>query len=336
MKEDTRTAVKHEFEHAAPTVIHDPEQDMTILARWLHRGMAQGPKFWYLLAGVVVVVVLLSMLAGGLAQGRSSVGRGWTELGQAQTPSQKIEVANSFPGTEVARVARLQAATDYFFTATRDLPGNRETALPQLQKALQEFQQVAKEAPKDSPEARAAALGAARTLEARNELPEAIEAYKAVASGWPGTAEAQEAQAFADRLKDPEAVAFYKELYTYKAPSASLPSSLPGFPADHPPLTGPTVPAGPLSTPTSDLLKSLTNPAPGSTRPPGPAPFDLAPPPLTPPDSKTEATSRPVAPASARPEPPAAKTGSDAKDAAPPGANELPKDPFTPATKPKS
>ena len=326
MKEDVRTAVKHEFEHAAPTVIHDPEQDMTILARWLHRGMAQGPKFWYLLAGVVVVVVLISMLAGGLARGRSSVGQGWTELGLAQTPSQKIDVANAFPGTEIARVARLQAATDYFFTATRDLPGNRETALPQLQKALQEFQQVAKDAPKDSPEALAAAFGAARTLEARNELPEAIEAYKAVASGWPGTAEAKEAQALADRLKDPEAVAFYKELYAYKAPSATLPSSLPGLPADHPPLTGPAVPAGPLSTPTSDLLKGLTNPVPGSTMPPGPAPFDLAPPPLTPRDSKPEAAPKPAAP----------NPGTDAKETAQPKANELPKDPFSPSTKPKS
>ncbi len=319
-----------------PTVIHDPEQDMTILARWLHRGMAQGPKFWYLLAGVVVVVVLIAMLAGGLARGRSSVSQGWTELGLAQTPSQKIDVANAFPGSEIARVARLQAATDYFFTATRDLPGNRETALPQLQKALQEFQQVAKDAPKDSPEALSASFGAARTLEARNELPEAIEAYKAVASGWPGTTEAKQAQALADRLKDPEVVAFYKELYTYKAPSASLPSSLPGFPSDHPPLTGPMVPAGPLSTPTSDLLKSLTNPVPGSTMPPGPAPFDLAPPPLTPPDSKPEAAPKPAAPASAKPESPAAKAGADAKDAAPPKAGELPKDPFAPATKPKS
>src|SRR4051794_3001398 len=97
MKEDTRTAVKHEFEHAAPTVIHDPEQDMTILARWLHRGMAQGPKFWYLLGGVVVVVVLVSMLASGLAAGRSSASKAWTELNAAQTPSQKVEVADAYP-----------------------------------------------------------------------------------------------------------------------------------------------------------------------------------------------------------------------------------------------
>jgi hypothetical protein len=306
MKEDARTAVKHEFEHAAPTVIHDPEQDMTILARWLHRGMAQGAKFWYLLAGVVVVIVLLSTLVTGLSAGRSSVSKAWSELNAAQTPSQKVEVAETYAGSEIARVARLQAASDYFFAATRDLPGNREAAGPQLQKALEQFELAAKEAPKDSPEALAAAFGIARTHEARNELPEAIEAYKAVASGWPGTPEAAQAQTLAERLKDPEVVAFYKELYTYKPPTASLPPSISGLPADHPPLGGPTMPGGPLST--SDLLKSLTRPTSGSTPPLGPGPLDIEPPPLTTPSS--------------RPEP--------AKPA------ELPKDPFVPASKPKS
>ena len=62
MKADTRPAVKHEFEHAEPALIHDPEQDMTILARWLHRGMQQGPRFWYLLGGVVVAVILVGTI----------------------------------------------------------------------------------------------------------------------------------------------------------------------------------------------------------------------------------------------------------------------------------
>ncbi len=307
MKEDARTAVKHEFEHAAPTVIHDPEQDMTILARWLHRGMAQGAKFWYLLAGVVVVIVLISTLVTGLSAGRSSVSKGWADLNAAQTPSQKVEVAETYAGSEIARVARLQAATDYFFAATRDLPANREAAGPQLQKALEQFELAAKESPKDSPEALAAAFGIARTHEARNELPEAIESYKAVSSGWPGTDKAKEALALADRLKDPEVVAFYKELYTYKPPTASMPPSVPGLPPDHPPLGGPAMSGGPLST--DDLLRSLTNPARGSTLPaPGSGPLDIEPPPLTPPSTRPEA-SKPA---------------------------DLPKDPFAPASKPKS
>jgi hypothetical protein len=307
MKEDARTAVKHEFEHAAPTVIHDPEQDLTILARWLHRGMQQGAKFWYLLAGVIVVIVLLSTLVTGLSAGRSSASKAWVELNAAQTPGQKVEVADTYAGSEIARVARLQAASDYFFAATRDLPGNREAAGPQLQKALEQFELAAKEAPKDSPEALAAAFGIARTHEARNELPEAIEAYKAVETGWPGTPEAKQAKTLTERLKDPEVVAFYKELYTYKPPTASLPPSVSGLPADHPPLGGPTMPGGPLST--SDLLKSLTAPPPGSSRPAGPAPLDIEPPPLTPPASKPAEAAKPT---------------------------ELPKEPFAPASKPKS
>jgi hypothetical protein len=325
MKEETRTAVKHEYEHAAPTVMHDPEQDMTVLARWLHRGMKQGPKFWFLAGGVVVVVVLISTLVSGLSAGRSTASKAWGELDAAQTPGQKKEVAEAHPGTQVARIARLQAASEYFFTATRDLPANREAAGPQLQSALEQFREVAKEAPKDSSEALAAAFGIARTLEARNELPEAIEAYQAVASGWPGTEKAKEAQALADRLKDPEVVAFYKELYTYKPPAAALPPGLNGLPADHPPLGGPTVPGGPLST--SDLLKSLTSPPVGSTLPmpttspssaiPGPAPIDLEPPPL-------------LVPPSAKPEAAPAKAAEPAK------SGDLPKDVFTPPAQPKS
>lgn len=328
MKEDTRTAVKHEFEHAAPTVIHDPEQDMTILARWVHRGMAQGPKFWYLLGGVVLVVILLSMLASGLSAGRSSVSKAWSELNAAQTPSQKVEIADAHPGTEFGRVARLQAASDYFFAAIRDLPANREAAGPQLQKALETFRQVEKEAPKDSPEARNAALGVARTLEARNELPEAIDAYKAVASGWPDTPEARQARTMAGRLADPEVVAFYKELYTYKAPAAAMPPGLPGLPADHPPLNGPTVGAPALNgASTSDLLKSLTAPPLGSgpsmPAAPGPGPLDIAPPPLSAPAPAPATKAEPA---------PAAKE----KESAAPKAGELPKDVFAPAAKPKS
>lgn len=303
MKEDARTPVKHEFEHAAPTVIHDPEQDMTILARWLHRGMERGPMFWYLLAGVVAVAVLLTVLANGLSRGRSSVGKAWSELNAAQTPSQKKEVADAFPDGEIARIARLQAANDYFFAAIRDLPANRESAEPQLKNALDLFRQVAKESPKDSAEALAAAFGAARTLETQNKLPEAIEQYNAVADRWPGTPEASRSKALAERLKSPEVVAFYKELYTYKPSTAALPPGLPGLPdlpAGHPALNGPTVPAPSLpGSPGVDALKGMTGP------------LDIAPPPL----------SEPAKPAS--------------KEAATPKAGELPADPFAPVAKPK-
>ncbi len=314
MKEEPRTAVRpeHEFEHAEPTVIHDPDQDLTILARWLRRGMEQGPRFWFLLAGAVGVAVLVGVLAGGLSKGRTTSGQAWADLSGAQTPGQKVEVAEAFPAGEVSRVAKLQAAADHFLQAIRDLPANRESALPQLKKALDLYQQVAREAPKGSDEATAAAFGAARALEARNELPEAIGAYKAVIAAAPDSAEARQAAKLVEQLKDPEVVAFYKDMYTYKAPTASLPTSLPevgDLPAGHPSLSGPTIPAPALPSPAGlDLTRPATAPAIDAL---GPGPLDIAPPPAstspakaeTPATKKDDLPADPFAPDAPRPKP---------------------------------
>ena len=305
MKEDARPAVKHEFEHDAPTVIHDPEQDMTILARWLHRGMKQGPRFWFLLVGVVMVAIVVTMIASGLTRGRTTIGQAWTDLAFAQTPGQKVEMAEAFANSEAARAAKLQAGSDYFQMATRDLPNNRESALPQLKKALDLFQQVARDAPKESPEAVAAAFATARTFEARNELTEAVQQYKAVASGWPGTFEAKQSETLAAQLQDPEVIAFYKELYTYKPPAVPSPlgGSFPGLgggglPAGHPALDGPTIAAPPVSgIPALPAGMELLRPSKTTTIPspapiPGNAvPTDIAPPPATVPEPKSAAKS---------------------------------------------
>ncbi len=103
----------------------------------------------------------------------------------------------------------------------------------------------------------------ARTLEARNELDKAIKQYEKVAKTWPGTDEARQAEHLAQELQRPESVAFYKELYAFKAPEVTLPpmgqrglNLLP----NHPPINGPTVPASLLPPP-----------------PPSPPPIPLAP-----------------------------------------------------------
>ena len=96
-------------------------------------------------------------------------------------------------GADAGAVVVLRAAFEEYDNGLVDLttPGKKETAGPRLKKALELFQQVAAEAPKDSSQALGAAIGVARTLEARNELPEAIKQYKLVALKWAGTAEAK-------------------------------------------------------------------------------------------------------------------------------------------------
>ncbi len=108
----------------------------------------------------------------------------------------------------------LQAATEYLQPGTgRHAQQPRRRLARCSRRALELFDQVVREAPKDSPQARAAALGKARSLEARNELSKAIEQYELVAKTWPATPEAAEATELADALEKPEAAAFYKELY---------------------------------------------------------------------------------------------------------------------------
>ena len=131
---------------------------------------------------------------------------------------------------------------------------------------------MARDAPKDSPQARAAALGKARTLEARNEIAKAIDQYQLVEKTWPGTPEATQAKRLAEELKKPEAAAFYKELYAYSPTKVTLP---------------------PLGTQNLDMPLL---PAPGSSSPAEALPGGIVPSiPLLPPPPPTPVTKESVA-----------------------------------------
>jgi len=238
MKDEPRLPLKHEHEHAVPTVIHHPEEDLPLLAQWVNRAMANQTRFWSLLIGLVVVVVGLTVLNKGLSNGRRASDQAWTELDEAKTAESRIEVASKYPNTPANHWALLQAAGEFYNKGFDDLPNNRDAALPQLKQALKYFEQVAKEASQDEPTARAAAFGVARTHEARNELEKAITQYEKVAKTWPDSEEGRESKRLAEALKKPENVAFYKELYTYKPVETTLPpagqSSIPLPPIGQP------------------------------------------------------------------------------------------------------
>jgi len=202
MKDEPRPV--HEHEHATPTVIHDPEEDMTILARWLQRGMEQGPKFWLLLIGSAVALLVVASLLGGLSMGTSANGQAWIDLIPAKTAEDQLKVARTHPNTPVADWARLQAAFEEYRSGLEALtdPKQRDLlAKTRLDKALELFRQVAKDAPKESPQSRGAAFGVARTLEARNDLAEAIKQYQFVVKAYPDSPEAKQSAGLA--IRDP-------------------------------------------------------------------------------------------------------------------------------------
>jgi hypothetical protein len=249
-----------------------------------------------------------------------------------------VEVAEEHPTSASAQAARLSAAAYYASQGVQTLTTNRDTAMPELRKALDLFQEAAKAAAPGSPEGLIASMGVARILETRGELPEAIEQYKKVASGWPTSPEAKDAERLAKLLQQPEVVAFYGDLHRSKPASAVLPPggstnlSLPGLPPNHPDLNGPAMPAPGLTLPplppggiTPGSTAPGTIPAvptlPGSTPPAGETgPLDIAPPPA----------STPAMPA--LPGDPFAKPAADPK---PGDAPVLPSDPFAKPAAPK-
>jgi hypothetical protein len=249
MRDEPRSPTRHQLDHAVPTVIHHPEENMPILRRWVEHAMENRTRFWGAIGGVVALVIGLVVLVNGLELGHSASSEAWSKLEMAKTTTERVELAQDYPGTDAERFALLQAANDYYDQGFRDLPSNRDVALPVLKKAADLFKRVESESPSEAPQTRVAALGLAQTLEARNELDRAITQYEKVVKTWKNSDEAKIAGEKIEALRKPENILFYKELYTYKSPEVTLP---PGgrsgitLPPDHPPIDGPlTIPPPP-------------------------------------------------------------------------------------------
>src|SRR4051794_31203179 len=88
-----RSPTKHQYDHALPVVIHHPEEELPLLARWVQRAMANKVRFYGLLTAVVVVLLGLSVLTSGLSMGRAKSDEAWTKLEVAKTPNERVEIA---------------------------------------------------------------------------------------------------------------------------------------------------------------------------------------------------------------------------------------------------
>ena len=289
---EPRTPIKHELEHAVETHIHDPEQNMNTLERWLRHALANPVKFWGAVGILAVVLVALSLMTSGMSLGRPATDEAWTKLDAAKTAAQRVEIAKEFPNTPAERWALLQAASDYYNQGFNDLPSNREVARPKLRQAIDLFEKVASESPSESPQARTAALGLARSLEAHNDRAKAIAQYEKVVKTWPNSAESRDASKLLAVLKKPEAESFYKELYAFKAPEATLPAGgtgnielpLPsslggtGSPTSdaRSNLFSPLIPAPPTAAPKAETPLTIDLIKPGPTKP-ADAPKDALP-----------------------------------------------------------
>jgi hypothetical protein len=284
---------RHQFEHATPTVIHDPEADMMLLARWAHRAMLNPTRFWSIVGGTVAAILALVVLFSARSSSSSSAADVWSRLDAVKSADDEVKIARDHPGTPAASWALLQGASRMYKTGVDDLPNNRDVALQNLKKAIDLFDEAGKSVTKDSPVAQAAAFGKARALEARNELPKAVDQYRLVAETWPDSPEAAQAKAQAESLQKPDAAAFYKELYSFTPTKVTLP------PSGTETFDIPEIPGLGGSTSLENLLL-----------PPTGVPTSPIPPP--PPSSPAPAEGEPAKPEAAKPEP-----APEAKPAAP-------------------
>ena len=155
----TPIPVRHQFDHEVPTVIHHPEEKMTALARLTQRLLREPGRFATWVLGILAVIGAVYVAANWTSSRRTKTSELWNSLYNPETkPEVLAENAKKYRGTAASEWALLHAANEYYTTAMGDLPNNRDVAINNVNKALELYQQIAKDAPKDSFQARAAAL----------------------------------------------------------------------------------------------------------------------------------------------------------------------------------
>lgn len=251
MKHEPPTRTHSDID-APPTVIHHYEEDQTLLARWLKRAMSKGPTFWMLAAGSAALIFAVGYLISGLTTGKSANAQAWEQVILASSIEDFQRVSETPGDIPAGRWSALSAASRRYREALTRLPADREGAAPILTLALDNFRAIEDDPKADDTLRRLAMVGVARTLETREELADAIAEYQKVAEKWPNTDEGKHAAKRAERLKTPEAIAFYKKFSTYKPRTASTTIGPRGtnrfdMPPGHPDVNGPLMPAPSLT-----------------------------------------------------------------------------------------
>lgn len=224
-KDEQPTHLKHLQDHA-PTVLHHPEEDETILARWVRKGLEKGTTFWLTLAGVVLGLFVLSNVLRQTGSSRPVEAQAWEQLilasGSPDAVKTQISVGSQAQGA-VAGWALLRAAEARYQEAFSDLPQNREAALPLLKESQDLFQKAYDQSGGYVYLKALAAMGIARTLEARGDVDGAVEQYRAIVKEFPGNPQAERAQALIEELQKPENIAFYQQFANLKTDEITLP-----------------------------------------------------------------------------------------------------------------
>src|SRR3954453_6714428 len=94
--------VRHQLDHVVPTVIHNPEEDMTALGRWAHHAIQEPRRYagWPVaIIGGVLLIAVVWKLTTGVAPNDSEA---WSKLDTAKTPADRVDIARAHPKSPVA------------------------------------------------------------------------------------------------------------------------------------------------------------------------------------------------------------------------------------------
>lgn len=224
---------------------------------------------------LIIAVVILIAIGIGVAlwlnSGSSAERQGWEAMAGANSAADYANVADKFPGTNVAQWARLREGEAHFFSGLRLMFSDRDAGRSDIKKAEECFDKlVSDKATRDDVLERALfELGGCReTLSGKNTDP-AIETYDRLLKRFPGSMYHTAAEARVAALRTGSAEDFYAWFQSQnpKPRDREIPSDI-AIPAE------PSAPSKDGKTPpTTDAL--TIPPAPSSAPSPKDAPKDV-------------------------------------------------------------
>lgn len=170
-----------------------------------------------ILWGLVVVLLAMAAWIYIARSSRVAAESAWTTLQNAAgTPKDYVDVAIVHPNTEVANVARLQAAAAWLDQGVKAGFSNREEANSYLKDARKEFEELLAVTNLDKDLREQALYGMAQTLESISgaDTEAAVKAYEALLKEFPDSIYKEHAEGRIKDLKNPatqEFLAWYQK-----------------------------------------------------------------------------------------------------------------------------
>ena len=160
------------------------------------------------LCGVILVAAVVIYWSRSSA---ASAGDAWTQFSAATNAEDYANVAEEFPGTQVAAWARLLEAQNHLGTGMQSMFTNRAAAISDLKAAEKRFQIILVDSSVPEDVREGALFGMARCLEAKSDshTDSAIEVYEKLVREFPDSVYTELAQKRIDVLKTQEAKDFY-------------------------------------------------------------------------------------------------------------------------------